>query len=36
MTDSAVERSLLQSLNTYVKHCDMPNTRGDLLAIAFS
>lgn len=36
MTDSAVERSLLESLNAYVKHFETPNTREDLLAIASS
>ena len=33
MTNSAVERSLLESLNAYVKHFETPNTREDLLAI---
>ena len=36
MTNSAIERSLLESLNAYVKHFETPNTREDLLAIASS
>ncbi|WP_258040751.1 hypothetical protein [Pseudanabaena sp. BC1403] len=36
MTNSAVERSLLESLNAYVKHFEIPNSREDLLAIASS
>lgn len=36
MTNSAIERSLLESLKTYVKHFETPNTREDLLAIASS
>ena len=36
MTNSATERSLLESLNAYVKHFETPNTREDLLAIASS
>ena len=34
MSNSAIERSLLESLNAYVKHFETPNTREDLLAIA--
>ena len=36
MTNSAIERSLLESLNAYVKHFETPNTREDLFAIASS
>ena len=36
MSNSAIERSLLESLNAYVKHFETPNTREDLLAIASS
>ncbi|PZO39366.1 MAG: hypothetical protein DCF19_13945 [Pseudanabaena frigida] len=36
MTNSAVERSLLESLNAYVKHFEIPNAREELLAIASS
>jgi hypothetical protein len=36
MTNSAVERSLLESLNAYVKHFEALDTREDLLAIASS
>ena len=36
MTNSAIERSLLENLNAYVKHFETPNTREDLLAIASS
>jgi hypothetical protein len=36
MTDSTVERSLLESLNAYVKHFEIPKNPGDLLAIASS
>ena len=36
MSNSAIERSLLESLNAYVKHFETPNTRKDLLAIASS
>ena len=36
MSNSATERSLLESLNAYVKHFETPNTREDLLAIASS
>jgi hypothetical protein len=34
MTDSTVERSLLESLNAYVKHFEIPKNPEDLLAIA--
>ncbi len=34
MTNNAVERSLLESLNAYVKHFETSNTQEDLLAIA--
>ncbi len=36
MTNTDIERSLLESLNAYVKHFETPNTREDLLAIASS
>jgi hypothetical protein len=36
VSNSAIERSLLESLNAYVKHFETPNTREDLLAIASS
>lgn len=36
MSNSAIKRSLLESLNAYVKHFETPNTREDLLAIAGS
>ena len=36
MINSAVERSLLESLNAYVKHFEIPKTPEDLLAIASS
>ena len=36
MTNNDIERSLLESLNSYVKHFETPNTRKDLLAIASS
>jgi hypothetical protein len=36
MTNNAVERSLLESLNAYVKHFEILNTREDILAIAIS
>ena len=36
MTNTAIERSLLESLNAYVKHFETPNTSEDLLAIASS
>ena len=36
MSNSATERSLLESLNAYVKHFETPNTREDLFAIASS
>ncbi|WP_094532564.1 hypothetical protein [Pseudanabaena sp. SR411] len=36
MTNSAIKRSLLKSLNAYVKHFETPNTREDLLAITSS
>ena len=36
MTDISTTESLLKSLNTYVKHFEIPNTREDLLAIASS
>ena len=36
MINDATERSLLESLNAYVKHFETPNTRKDLLAIASS
>ncbi len=35
MINKATERSLLESLNAYVKHLETPNTSEDLLAIAF-
>jgi hypothetical protein len=34
MTNNAVERSLLENLNAYVKHFEIPKIREDLLAIA--
>lgn len=34
MTNSAIERSLLESLRAYVRHFEIPNSRDDLLAIA--
>ena len=36
MSNTATERSLLESLNAYVKHFETPNTREELLAIASS
>jgi len=36
MTNNDVERSLLESLNAYVKHFETPNNPEDLLAIAIS
>jgi len=36
MTNTVVERSLLESLNAYVKYFERPNTREDLFAIASS
>jgi hypothetical protein len=36
MTNSAIERSLLESLHAYVRRFEIPNTREDLLAIASS
>ena len=36
MINDATERSLLESLNAYVKHFETPNTREDLFAIASS
>ncbi len=36
MTNSAIERSLLESLHAYVRHFEIPNFREDLLAIASS
>jgi hypothetical protein len=36
MTNSAVERSLLETLNAYVKSFEIPNSREDLLAIISS
>jgi|GEM_PF-697058 len=36
MTNTAIERSLLESLNAYVKHFETPNTREALFAIASS
>lgn len=36
MTNNAVERSLLESLNAYIKHFETPNSRDDLFAIASS
>ncbi|WP_036945668.1 hypothetical protein [Pseudanabaena sp. PCC 6802] len=36
MTNSAIERSLLESLHAYVRHFEIPNSRDDLLAIASS
>ncbi|MFN8785349.1 MAG: hypothetical protein ACK5Y3_07625 [Pseudanabaena sp.] len=36
MNNSATERSLLQSLNAYLKHFEIPNTRNELLKIASS
>lgn len=36
MSNSAIERSLLESLSAYVQHFETPNTREELLAIASS
>lgn len=36
MTNSAIERSLLESFNAYIRHFEIPGTREDLLAIASS
>jgi len=36
MSNNAIERSLLESLNAYIKHFETPNSRDDLFAITNS
>ncbi|MFN5301406.1 MAG: hypothetical protein ACK5C9_01925, partial [Pseudanabaena sp.] len=36
MSNNAIERSLLESLNAYIKHFETPNSRDDLFAITSS